>query len=51
VFIRKLCLGDSYLKCAAITDVQIHWRKNDYLSMSLLEDFDSAESKVSEFLT
>ncbi|VYS66451.1 unnamed protein product [Arabidopsis thaliana] len=33
------------------SDVQIHWRKNDYLSMSLWEDFDSAESKVSEFLT
>ncbi|CAH8270691.1 unnamed protein product, partial [Arabidopsis lyrata] len=33
---------------AAISDVQIHWRKKDYLSMSLLEDFDIAESKVKE---
>ncbi|XP_002873466.2 nuclear pore complex protein GP210 [Arabidopsis lyrata subsp. lyrata] len=30
------------------SDVQIHWRKKDYLSMSLLEDFDIAESKVKE---
>jgi hypothetical protein len=34
-----------------ISDVQIHWRKKDYLSMSLLDDFGIAETTVSEFLT
>ncbi|AED91567.1 putative protein [Arabidopsis thaliana] len=31
-----------------ISDVQIHWRKKDYLSMSLLDDFGIAETTVKE---
>ncbi|CAL9229853.1 unnamed protein product [Arabidopsis halleri] len=30
------------------SDVQIHWRKKDYLSMSLWEDFGIAQSEVKE---
>ncbi|KAG7550205.1 hypothetical protein ISN45_Aa06g010120, partial [Arabidopsis thaliana x Arabidopsis arenosa] len=31
-----------------ISDVQIHWRKKDYLSMSLWEDFGISQSEVKE---